>query len=318
MFYSTTFFRDVNGPGHGIPNSEAALWLSWGVGLANFLFTIPAYWWIDTRGRRFLLLATYPGMIISMFGACLSFQGASSTGKEARVGIFMFSFILFYSLGQGPVAFAYASEVFPLYCREAGMSFAVFCNLFGAGLLTLFVPRAQVTSPEPGQAITAAFEKTWNIRQERLLGAFVGFNIAAMLLIFFLVPETAGASIRKEHGKLNYMSLEELNYIFGVPTMKHIQYQFNHVLPWAVGMVKYRLCCIFGWEAEKPFLDKMYYWVAMEVTESSESEKETPATGVEEAGVVEQETPEIGTNEIQHLRLPMLGFELGEVSGSQE
>lgn len=102
MFYSTTFFRDVNGPGQGIPNSKAALWLSWGVGLSNFLFTIPAYWWIDTRGRRFLLLATYPGMILSMLGACLSFMGASDTGKEARVGFFMFLFILFYSLGQGP------------------------------------------------------------------------------------------------------------------------------------------------------------------------------------------------------------------------
>jgi MFS family permease len=150
MFYSTTFFRDVNGPSQGIPNNKAALWLSFGVGLANFLFTLPAYWWIDSKGRRFLLLATYPGMLFSMFGACLSFLGTSDNGKEARVGLFMFLFILFYSLGQGPgesfqnsnrvattnqklVAFAYASEVFPLYCREAGMSFAVFVNLFFAG-----------------------------------------------------------------------------------------------------------------------------------------------------------------------------------------
>src|SRR6202012_2196316 len=81
MFYSTTFFRDVDGPNKGIPNNKAALWLSWGVGLANFAFTFPAYWWIDTRGRRFLLLATYPGMIISMLGACLSFLADSDSGK---------------------------------------------------------------------------------------------------------------------------------------------------------------------------------------------------------------------------------------------
>jgi len=102
MFYSTTFIRDVNGPKAGIPNSKPALWLSWGFGLANFLFTLPAYWWIDTRGRRFLLLATYPGMILSMLGACLSFLGPSDTGKEASVSFFMFLFILCYSLGQGP------------------------------------------------------------------------------------------------------------------------------------------------------------------------------------------------------------------------
>ena len=39
MFYSTTFFRDVDGPNKGIPNNKGALWLSWGVGLANFVFS---------------------------------------------------------------------------------------------------------------------------------------------------------------------------------------------------------------------------------------------------------------------------------------
>ena len=101
QFYSTVFFRDVNQPS---PNAAEinALWLSWGLGLANFLFTIPAYWGIDTLGRRFLLLATYPGMIISMFGASMSFLGGTNDERNIRVGVFMFLFILFYSLGQGP------------------------------------------------------------------------------------------------------------------------------------------------------------------------------------------------------------------------
>ena len=37
-----------------------------------------------------------------MLGACLSFITASDAGKEARVGVFMMLFILFYSFGQGP------------------------------------------------------------------------------------------------------------------------------------------------------------------------------------------------------------------------
>ena len=37
-----------------------------------------------------------------MLGACLSFTAKSDAGKEARVGVFMILFILFYSLGQGP------------------------------------------------------------------------------------------------------------------------------------------------------------------------------------------------------------------------
>ena len=52
----------------------------------------------------------------------------------------------------------------------------------------------------------------------------------SFLLIFFLVPETAGATVSKEEGKLNYMSLEELKYIFGVPTSKHIHDQFEYMI----------------------------------------------------------------------------------------
>jgi hypothetical protein len=40
-FYSSTFFVDVNN------NQMDALWLSWGLGLANFVFTFPTYYFID-------------------------------------------------------------------------------------------------------------------------------------------------------------------------------------------------------------------------------------------------------------------------------
>jgi hypothetical protein len=56
-----------------------------------------------------------------------------------------------------------------------------------------------------------------------------------LILIFFLVPETAGATLGTEEGNLNYISLEELNYIFGVRTRKHIEYQVKKVVPWAWG-----------------------------------------------------------------------------------
>jgi MFS family permease len=101
------FIQNINGQG---TRNIQALWLSWGLGLANFLFTFPAYWWIDKYGRRFLLLATYPGMILSLLGACLSFLGGDSdtasggdeTARIVRVCVFIFLFIFFYSLGQGP------------------------------------------------------------------------------------------------------------------------------------------------------------------------------------------------------------------------
>ena len=42
----------------------------------------------------------------------------------------------------------------------------------------------------------------------------------AWVLIFIFVPETTGKT------------LEEINYIFGVPIWKHAHYQVREVLPW--------------------------------------------------------------------------------------
>jgi hypothetical protein len=104
-----------------------------------------------------------------------------------------------------------------------------------------------------------------------------------MLLIFFLVPETAGASVSKEHGKLSYMSLEELNYIFGVRTRDHLKYQFEEVLPWVGKMVVYywHIIVLRQQGLKKPFLEKMYYWVAVKQEESCESEEKGDADEVE-------------------------------------
>ncbi|KAH7095946.1 hypothetical protein FB567DRAFT_44571 [Paraphoma chrysanthemicola] len=232
QFYSTTFFHDPN----LTSNSLLGPGLSLGFGLANFIFTFPIYGFIDRRGRRFLLLSSYPGMIVSMFGACLSYNIKNETTRLAVVVMFMFFFVFFYSWGQGPVPFAYSSEVFPLLNREAGMSFAVFANLFGAGILALVVPQlTRALASFPADDIDV------HTGESRLLGIFSGLNILSLILIFFLVPETAGATLGSNDSQgLNYISLEELNYIFNVKTSKHISYQVRVMVPWAWDMVKYK------------------------------------------------------------------------------
>jgi MFS family permease len=99
-FYSSTFFKNVNNNAKPME----ALWLSWGLGLANFLFTFPVYYFIDKRGRRFLLLATYPGMILSMLAACLSFLiQDNQSARSGVIAFFIFVFFFFYSWGQGKI-----------------------------------------------------------------------------------------------------------------------------------------------------------------------------------------------------------------------
>ena len=270
-FYSSSFFSTVNNN----KSPMEALWLSWGIGLANFLFTFPVYYFIDRRGRRFLLLTTYPGMALSMLAASLSFLIKNQNARSAVVAFFIFVFVFFYSWGQGtvarrrcqlslltyrtgPVAFAYSSEIFPLLNREQGMSFAVFINLFGAGLLTLFVPE-----------LTTALSNHNGNGQSSLLGVFVGFNVLAFLLIFFFMPETAGATLGKEEGSLNYILLEELNYIFGVSTTQHIAYQLKHVVPWVCRRLRWRLLHPFTPSSEdEP--EKLYVWVNVRSIEKQE------------------------------------------------
>lgn len=219
-FYSSTLFCAASDTStNDAPPGESLtpLLLSWGIGLTNALFALPAYFFIDRKGRRWLLLVTIPFMAISMLAAGLSFLIPSSSGAHAPViGIFTYIFMIFYSPGMGPVPFTLSAEVFPLESRVVGMSFAVFTNLFGCGLLALFVPIITARIGHPG-----------------LLGIFAALNVFAFFLVFFFVRETAGAAIGSSVSSVLSVSLEELNYLFGVSTRQHINYQVGTVLPWA-------------------------------------------------------------------------------------
>ncbi|KAJ4358762.1 uncharacterized protein N0V89_003346 [Didymosphaeria variabile] len=197
------------------------------------------YKFIDTRGRRFLLLSSYPGMILSMLAACLAYNIENDKSRLIVVVFFMFCFIFFYSWGQGPVPFAYSSEVFPQLNREAGMSFAVFANLFGCGIIALVVP--QLTLALNHTASTARETTDLKTGESRLLGIFTCLNVIALILIFFFVPETAVAITGVDDAQgLNYISLEELNYIFSATTKQHVGYQMKRMVPWAREMVKWK------------------------------------------------------------------------------
>jgi len=51
-------------------------------------------------------------------------------------------------------------------------------------------------------------------------GFYAFLNVTAFVMIFFWVPET------------KQRTLEELDYIFAVPTRTHMSYQATQVLPW--------------------------------------------------------------------------------------
>ncbi|KAI9694375.1 MAG: hypothetical protein M1820_008975 [Bogoriella megaspora] len=205
-FLSSTVFLDAIGSDSD-SDSEApidpskkmtALWISFGFGLANFLFTWLAAGTIDKKGRRWLLNRSFPCMAVTLLATGMCFFIQTSHLRIGLVALFSILFTLAYSPGEGPVAFTLSAEVFPLVNREVGMSFAVFWNLLGAGILVLVVPSLAYT-----------------ITHQGLLGLFAGLNLVCFALAYFLVPETAR------------IGLEEMNYIFDVSTRDHISYQLD-------------------------------------------------------------------------------------------
>jgi sugar porter (SP) family MFS transporter len=197
-FYSSTVFSQA---GASVTGSLLA---SWGFGLVNFLFAWPAIWTIDTFGRRSLLLFTFPQMAWTLLAAGMCFFiPTSSKAHLGLVAMFIYLFAAFYSPGEGPVPFTYSAEVFPLSHREVGMAWAVATCLFWAAVLSITFPRMVAA-----MTIEGAF------------GFYAALNATAFCMIFLFVPET------------KQRTLEELDYIFAVPTRTHMRYQLFTVLPW--------------------------------------------------------------------------------------
>ncbi|OCK80630.1 putative galactose-proton symport [Lepidopterella palustris CBS 459.81] len=217
-FLAATLFNDAN------IAPKKSLWLAFGFGIANFIFSPLAYWFIDSRGRRFLLLLSLFSMIWALIATGFSFQiPKDSSARVPVITFFMIIYTLCYSPGAGVVPFTYSSEVYPLVNREAGMSFAVFWNLLGAGILALIVPQLVHSLGHTG-----------------LLGLFAGFDALAFILVWLLVP-----------GTVQVATLEEMNYIFGVPTRRHVEYQIKEVLPWFISRILLR---------PTPPLKPLYRW----------------------------------------------------------
>ena len=211
IFYSSTLFCDA-GISQDSASSFVPLMLSLGIGFTNFACALRAYKWIETHGRRWLLVFSIPSLALTMAGAAVGF----AKHQRTVVAVFAYLFTAVYSVGLGPVPFTYSSEVFTLEQRMVGMSFAVSMNFLFAGLLTLFVPRFTTTS----------------LGYSGLLGVFSGFNIVALILIWRYVPELVGTAVQKDRRHRKPMSLERLYHIFQLPLEIYREYQWTIYVPY--------------------------------------------------------------------------------------
>lgn len=211
IFYSSTVFHE--GQESEVHSSAARkpLLLSFGLGLVNFLFALPAYGWIEKHGRRWLLVFTIPLLIVLMAITAGAFRidhgQVESLARTVCVVLFTYLFTAVYSPGLGPVPFTYCAEIFPLEQRMVGMSVAVSVNFFFAGLLTLAVPQVAARIGLAG-----------------LFGVFSGCNLVALVLIWRYVPEVIGKAQDDNRNARAALGLEELFYIFRRPMAVYREY----------------------------------------------------------------------------------------------
>ncbi|KAI0472455.1 sugar transporter-domain-containing protein [Xylaria cf. heliscus] len=188
-YYSTQIFIDSDF------STKAALAASLGFGAVNFLFAIPAFYTIDTFGRRKLLLTTFPLMSLALFYTGFSFYIPKGIGRVANVALGIYLFGVVYSPGEGPVPFTYSAEAYPLYIRPFGMSLAT-------ATTWLFNAVISITWPSLVQAWTNAGAFSW----------YAAWNLVGWIAVLLFVPET------KEK------TLEELDAVFDVPLHSIVRY----------------------------------------------------------------------------------------------
>lgn len=167
VYYSGEAFRRTK----HIPAQKILLY-SLGFGIINFVFALPAFYTIDTLGRRSLLLITFPFLALFQLLTAMAFvgkntdaqstgnlstgsqsTGSQSTGSQsgnsgitetaqwplAIVGMYLFG--VAYSPGEGPVPFVYSAESMPLYIRDLGMGCVTSINWFFNWLIAITAPQ---------------------------------------------------------------------------------------------------------------------------------------------------------------------------------
>lgn len=186
VLYSPHIFEKA-----GVTSSDHKLLATIAVGFCKTIFILVSTFFLDRVGRRPLLLASVAGMILSLtiLGCGLTIIDHSSEKLMWAIGLCIamtLTFVASFSMGLGPIAWVYSSEIFPLRLRAQGGSIAAGVNRATSGLITM-----TFLSLSKGITIGGAF--------------FLYAAVAAVAWAFFftVLPETQGRT------------LEDMQVLFG-------------------------------------------------------------------------------------------------------
>ncbi|KAK1679236.1 hypothetical protein QYE76_040084 [Lolium multiflorum] len=188
VLYSPRVFESA-----GIHGDDQLLAVTCAVGVTKTLFVLVAMLLLDRVGRRPLLLSSTGGMVVSLIGLAtgLAIVGKNPDAETPWAGILcvvsILAYVSFFSIGLGPVAGVYTTEILPLRVRSLGFSVAVACNRVASGVVSM-------TFLSLCSAITIS----------GTFFLYAGITVIAWVFFFTCLPETRGRT------------LEEMGSLFGM------------------------------------------------------------------------------------------------------
>lgn len=180
VYYSPEVFRNA-----GIDDNKQLVGVTVIMGIVKTFFVLVSALFLDSVGRRPLLLLGSAGMAISL--ACLGLGSKfleNSTGKPvwaiSLCVVAVCSAVSFFSIGLGPITWVYSSEIFPSRFRAQGSSLAISVNRLVSGLVSMTF-------------LSISREITFG-------GTFfglAGIMVVATVFFYYFLPETKGKSLEE-------------------------------------------------------------------------------------------------------------------------
>jgi SP family galactose:H+ symporter-like MFS transporter len=179
MYYGPYIFAKA-----GFALKGSAIWVTFIMGTINMIVTLIVGFFVDSVGRRVLLLWGSGLAFFSLLMIAASFNSHTMNAPQSfSVVIFMVMYIIGYCMSVGSLFWLIIAEIFPLAMRDKGASLAT-----GIQWLANFVVSITfLTMLEHWGAGTTFF-------------SYALICLMAMLFVYRYVPETKGLSLEEIAG----------------------------------------------------------------------------------------------------------------------